>query len=328
MKTKFPQLQMILFLSCVAMAVAGSSNARAEIIERVVAIVNDDPIFLSKIRQRAAPLIAQALDAPDQKTKAARLKSLYQQALKSLVDEKLFEQTARDLRIFVSTADIDKAIDNVRTQNGLSKDAFWSALQDQGINVSEYRKTIRSQLLRYKVLNQKVRSRVRVTQQEVDDRIRKLSDKAQKYHRFLVDHIFIPFDASSAEQDKTGAIDKTTAQANQIRKELTAENFSEYAERIGGGSLGWLDQYDISPTIVSALLGLEDQEISQPVSAENGVHIFLLREHELAERTASGAQLSRDNVYRQLLEEEMARQEQALLEQLRNKATIDMKTKL
>ncbi|HEX4353301.1 MAG TPA: SurA N-terminal domain-containing protein, partial [Polyangiales bacterium] len=93
--------------------------ARAEIIERVVATVNDDAIFLSELRRRAAPFLEQVVAGVEEKDRKQRIQKLYEQLLKELVDDELIEQTARKMNITVGSSEVDQAIDNVRKQNSL-----------------------------------------------------------------------------------------------------------------------------------------------------------------------------------------------------------------
>ena len=87
-----------------------------------------------------------------------------------MIDEELIQQSARDLQLRVTNADVDRAIDNVRTQSGLSEDEFWDAVRAQGFAEAQYRGDVRRQLLRLKVLNNRARSRINVTEEDVKEK--------------------------------------------------------------------------------------------------------------------------------------------------------------
>src|SRR5262245_21345143 len=93
-----------------ALLFGSDAVARSEVIERVVAVVNDDAIFLSELRRRAAPFLEQVLSGANETKRRERIDKLYDQFLKELVDEQLIEQTARKLSITVSSAEVDQAI--------------------------------------------------------------------------------------------------------------------------------------------------------------------------------------------------------------------------
>jgi peptidyl-prolyl cis-trans isomerase SurA len=293
--------------------------ARAEIIERVVATVNDDAIFLSELRRRAAPFLEQVVSGANETERPQRIKRLYEQLLKELVDDQLIEQTARKMNVTVSSADVEQAIDNVRKQNSLDNARFWDAVKAQGFTEKQYRTDVRKQILRLKVTNQRVRSRVNLSDEtvrdEYDDRVR----KARRRQRFHPEHVFfgLPQTASATE------VAATLKRAEELRANLSAKDFANIANQRGGGDLGWLDQGDLPEELENALLALEPGQISAPVRGPSGVHIFLLRE-----RQTGGAQVpsfadSKDVIYRELLDRAMAKQQELFLADLRRNAVID-----
>ena len=313
-------------VACVAWAslalvllAAAPRPASAEIIERVVAVVNDDAIFLSELRRRAAPFLEQVITGANEQERKSRIDKLYEQFLRELVDEQLIEQAARKMNITVSSAEVDQAIDNVRSQNSLTADKFWEAVKGQGFTEKQYRADVRKQLLRLKVTNQRVRSRINVNddtvKEEYEDRLR----KARRRQRFHSAHVFLalPPTASATE------VNEAMRTATELRAKLTHDNFDAMMAERGGGDLGWLDQGDLPEPLENALLALEPLEISAPVRGPSGIHIF-----ELRERQSGGSQLppfeeAKESIYRELLDRSMARQQEVFLAELRRSAVID-----
>jgi peptidyl-prolyl cis-trans isomerase SurA len=306
----------------IALGLASASvaeGARAEVIERVVATVNDDAIFLSELRRKAAPFLEQVVQGATEGDRPARIKRLYEQFLKELVDDQLIEQTAKKMNVVVSGSDVEQAIENVRKQNSLDSAKFWEAVKSQGFTEKQYRADVRKQILRLKVTNQRVRSRVNLNddtvKEEYDDRVR----KARRRQRFHPEHIFIGLPQTASATDVANAMKK----AQELRSGLTLENFSSVASQRGGGDLGWLDQGDLSEDLENALLALDPGQISAPVRGPSGVHIFLLRD-----RQTGGVQIppfaeAKDAIYRELLDRAMAKQQELFLADLRRNAVID-----
>ena len=308
-----------IWLVASALALVQTSSARAEVIERVVATVNDDAIFLSELRRKAAPFLEQVVTGASESERPNRIKRLYEQFLKELVDEQLIEQTARKMNVVVSSSDVEQAIENVRKQNSLDSARFWEAVKGQGFTEKQYRADVRKQILRLKVTNQRVRSRVNLNddtvREEYDDRVR----KARRRQRFHAEHIFIGLPQTASATDVATALKK----AQDLRSGLTQDNFASVASQRGGGDLGWLDQGDLSEDLENALLALDPGQISAPVRGPSGVHIFLLRE-----RQSGGVQIppfeeAKEVIYRELLDRAMAKQQELFLADLRRNAVID-----
>jgi peptidyl-prolyl cis-trans isomerase SurA len=302
-----------------AIGSAGFGTARAEVIERVVAVVNDDAIFLSELRRRAAPFLEQVISGASEQERKLRIDRLYEQFLKELIDEQLIEQAARKMNISVSSSEVDQAIDNVRTQNSLSPEKFWEAVKAQGFTEKQYRADVRKQLLRLKVTNQRVRSRINVNdetvKEEYEDRVR----RARRRQRFHAAHVFLPLQPTATATEVSEAM-KVAAQ---LRSTLTPANFDAAMAQRGGGDLGWLDQGDLPEPLENALLNLEPQQISAPVRGPSGIHIFELRERQSGGVALPPFEDSKEPIYRELLDRAMARQQEVFLAELRRGAVID-----
>jgi peptidyl-prolyl cis-trans isomerase SurA len=284
-------------------------------------VVNDEAILLSDLRRRAAPYLQQVLaDAESQIERTKRIKQLYSQILGSLVDEQLVQQIARKMHISVSTNEVAAAIDNVMRQNNLSEDQFWQAVRSQGFTEKQYKADVRKQLLRLKVINQRVRARVNITEDTVretyEDRVR----TARRSQRFRAAHVFRPLPSSASATEVAEAM----RQARELRGKLTADNFDEHTAD-GGGDLGWLDQGDLPDVLEEALLGLDAGQVSQPVRGPAGIHIFLLRERQAGDATIPSYEDARAQIQRELMDKAMQRQEELFITGLRRDAIIDIR---
>ena len=117
--------------------VLAASSARADVIERVVATVNNEAIFLSDLRKRAVPFLPQVAEAATETERMSRLKDLYDELLNYLIDEQLVRQLATSSGIRVTDADVDSAIENLRLQNNMTEEQFQAAaIGVDHINVS------------------------------------------------------------------------------------------------------------------------------------------------------------------------------------------------
>jgi peptidyl-prolyl cis-trans isomerase SurA len=294
-------------------------SARADVIERVVAVVDERAILLSELRRRAAPFLAQAhAGASSELDRRMRTKELYAQLLQQLIDEQLVEDAARTSQLTVTSVEVDQAIENVRTQNRLEPDQFWEAVRNQGFTEKQYRQDVRKQLLRLKVINQKVRSRISITEdnvrEEYDARVR----EARRTQRFRAAHVFRPLEPDASATDVARVVREMQA----VKSELTADGFDAAMEQQGGGDLGWLDQGDLPGELEEALLDLGVGEISEPVRGPSGVHVFLLRERQRGEQALPPFEEASAAIQRELVDRALARQEKMFLAGLRRDAVI------
>jgi peptidyl-prolyl cis-trans isomerase SurA len=294
------------------------NSANADVVERVVATVNNEAIFLSDLRKRAVPFLPQVAEASTETERMSRLKELYEELLTFLVDEQLVRQLAGSSGIRVTDADIDNAIENLRLQNNMTEEQFQQALESQGLSKAQYRLDLKRQLIRLKVMNERVRSRVNVTKEEVRARYEQRAREQGSELRFQVSHVVVPV----AERASAIQVAAKRQEADTLRASLTPENFNARASQLGGGDLGWLSQGDLPEELERALLPLNAGEISSPVRGSSGFHIFFLQDRQVGAGFPSYDEM-RQELYREMLDTAMMRQEKIFLDETRRKAVIN-----
>ncbi|MBW1760255.1 MAG: SurA N-terminal domain-containing protein [Deltaproteobacteria bacterium] len=295
-----------------------ANSASADVVERVVATVNDRAVFLSDLRKRAVPFLPQVADASTETERMARLKDLYEELLDHLIDEQLIRQLASGSGIRVTDADVDNAIENLRLQNNMTEAQFQEALDAQGFTQSQYRKDLKRQLIRLKVMNERVRSRVNVTEEEVRARYEQRAREEGSELRFQVSNVVVPVgEGASAIQ-----VAAKRQEAETLRASLTPENFDARAPQLGGGDLGWLTQGDLPEELGRALLPLNAGEISSPVRGKSGFHIFFLRDRQVGAGFPSYEEMKQE-LFREMMDAAMVRQENIFLDEMRRKAVIN-----
>lgn len=308
-------------LGAIAMAMALAPRAKAEVVERVVAVVNDEAIFLSELRRRASPFLERTLGLPTQEARIAAIQQLYSELLERMVQEELFIQAADRMQVSVTRAEVERAIGNVQRQAGLSDADFWAAVEAQGFAPEQYRADVRRQLLRLKVLNNWARNRVNITEDQVRERYDMMMARERRTARYNTDQIFIEIPAGAGATEVAAA----RARAQAIRDAIeTNEDFDAAMGQYVGGNLGWLSQGDLPPALEQEILRLDVGEISQPVRGPAGFQIFRLRERQQAGQGPAYEQV-RMQIYQEMMEEAMAHQEQIFLAELRRQAVVDVR---
>lgn len=144
---------------------SGEREAEASIVERVVAVIGERPILLSELRHRARPhLIAIAAQNPSPAQQAAAESEKIRELLTRMIDDRLEEIAADKARISVSAEEVDNGMKNVAASQRLSVPDLLNEAQRQGLSEQDYRDEIRRQLLEGKLIQLRVRGRVRVNE--------------------------------------------------------------------------------------------------------------------------------------------------------------------
>jgi peptidyl-prolyl cis-trans isomerase SurA len=189
-----------------------------------------------------------------------------------------------------------------------------------------------AEVLRLRVMNQRVRGRVNVTENDVAEEYRRRVREAQDHAPFHAAHIFVAF----PENPTAAQIVATQHRAEQIAQRahsgtdfatVAREMSDDEQTRGNGGDLGTIDPTDEEATpptwFVNAFRDLQPGQVSNAVRGENGYHIFqLISREEL--HVPPLAQVHTE-LYNEVLNREMTRQQRQYLRELRRQSAVEIR---
>jgi peptidyl-prolyl cis-trans isomerase SurA len=150
--------QIILFMTLILLVTY--SIASAEIVDRIVAVVNNDIITLVQLNKAIQPyklkIEASQTSADQQK---AQIENLEKNMLKQLIDRSLTSQEAIKYNVNVTDKDIDQAINNFMKMNQLDQEGLEKGLAAEGILYKDYRLKMKEEILQSMLINRAVRSK-------------------------------------------------------------------------------------------------------------------------------------------------------------------------
>lgn len=149
-------------------------------IDSVIAVVNQDVVLKSDLDRRLTGFKA-SLDAikdPAERTK--KRIELVKQVTAALMDERLIAQEAGRLGIAATDQEVDRAIADVKEKNKLDDAALTKALAEQGLNLTQYREEMRSQITQVKVNNLVLRPRVQISEDELQAAYKQAKERDPK----------------------------------------------------------------------------------------------------------------------------------------------------
>jgi peptidyl-prolyl cis-trans isomerase SurA len=271
------------------LAYAGVTPARAdqELIDRVVAVIDDEAVFQSDVETAVRQYMFQrgATTLPP-----GEREKIFDEALESLIDDRLVIAQAGRLGIDVPFSDVEAQVNRTLEENrkALGGDAeFERQLAAEGLTLEDLKKLYRTQL-RNRMLVERVlqkdmqRERRNVTEQELQKFYQENLDKLpQRPEVVNLKTIFIGFETAS------GAVSEAYKRAMAIRlRIIDGEDFATVAKALSedpsaslGGDLGWVRPQDLrEPAFAQAVEALGIGEISEPVLTVYGYHIIEVTE--------------------------------------------------
>jgi peptidyl-prolyl cis-trans isomerase SurA len=301
--------------------------AAARVVEKVAAVVGTSIVLASEVEEKAGPLMNDLNRIADPEKRATRASALRREVLDRLIDDELIMQQAADLKLSISSEQVDASIEEIKKQNNITDDQLREALRAQGMTMATYRSDLRRQLLRFRVLNIAVGSRVNISDEEVKayyERHMKEEGSAE----VRASHIFvaIPTGATAAdvtEKQKHAEKILERARGGEDFAKLARETSDDAATRADGGDLGYFGKDMLPKPIEELVFAMKPGEIKGPVRADRGFHVIKLVDRK--KKAAKPFDDVKDEIRMQLRQKDMERQTKNYLTELRKKTLVDIR---
>ena len=256
------------------------------LLNKVVAIVNEDIIVSSEL-QKSVEEVTRQLEAKE--TELPQLAVLEKQVLERLVMEHLQLQLAERNGISIDDSMLNSQLQELARENNMTLSEFRSILQRDGFNYTEFRENLRKEMTVKQLRQQMVGSRLKVSDQEIDNllaSLRTLDGDDVQYH---LAHILI----AVPEAASPDAIDAAQRRAGEVLASLrngadfsqTAISVSDGTTALDGGDIGWRSMGQMPTLFVEPLESMRPGDVSDLLRSPGGFHIIKLIEQRGGERT-------------------------------------------
>jgi peptidyl-prolyl cis-trans isomerase SurA len=324
-----------------ALFLASAAPARAFIVERVVAVIGDRPILLSELRRRARPFLIQVTQrVPPGPQYAAAESQVLKEMMAKMIDEELESQAATKADIKVTPDEVDNAIRNVAQLQGLTPtELLRETAVRSGMTEQDFRDEIRRQILEGKMLQIRVRGRVRITEEDVKamyERALREDRRRREYHPAWIVLRLLP--GSTRE-----AIAERRELANQlVQRARQGEDFASLAKsysddggtREQGGDLGIRAPQGtqaatagkrpmLAPELETVVVGLEPGQVADPVEAGGALVILKLVSRQ--ESRYRSYEAAKPEMVQRLQAEILDKAKRKWLEELKSRTHLDVR---
>ena len=258
----------------------GNLNS-AELVDRIVVVVNDKIIALSELNDLLKPY-QNKIDAMGQNSakEGQVLYTLREKMLNQLINDKLTDEEVARYEMKVTEEEIDNAIERIKSANYHTDEDFREILASEGLTVEEYRNDLKGQILRSRVVDYEVRSKVVITKEDILLYYEANQEKYAGKKRYHLRNILMR--PSSFADEET--IQELLGKMEDILVQLKNGEFfsdlarlysqSQFAEE--GGDIGFFNLDDLSPKINDALKGLKAGDSTVVLNTEQGFQIFYI----------------------------------------------------
>ncbi len=312
-------------VACFAFVAAGFvSFAHGDIVERIVAIVNDEIVTLTDLNKYADRLrsggLVDDLLVPDDATRESLLKDR-EKLLNKMIDEKVIDSEVKKQNLAVPIERVEQEIRAIAKKNNVSRDELKSALQERGISFSQYQDFIKTGLERQSLIEKAITSRIKLSEDDVMAAYTSSNGAStEQAYEYTLSHIYF--------QSQKGGPAAAKNRAEQVLKKLReGANFESLAAEASedtafeqGGLLGIFKTGELQKDLEDVVKKLNTGEFTGVLPTHGGFHITRVNKKRLIPDPRT--EKDREKIRASLYEKAYKKQFQSWLEQLRQDAFI------
>jgi peptidyl-prolyl cis-trans isomerase SurA len=259
-------------IALIFMAFMSSITVEASEVEGIAAIVNDEVISKFDVDQRVNLfLVTSGIERTPQ-----NIDGLRRQVLRSLIQEKLQLQEARDSEIDVSRTEINAAMQDMAAGSNRSLDEVEKFLKENNVHIRTMEDQIEAELAWNRFVRGRFGGQISIGELEIDETLER-AEQAMNQDRVNISEILL---LANNQQDGQ----RLAAEAAQIVQQLrnginfgaVARQFSAASSSASGGNLGWIPVNQLDENIVPIIENMAIGDISEPIETSAGIYIVQL----------------------------------------------------
>lgn len=296
-------------------------SVSAKVLNRVVAIVNSDMITLHELNNKIKEVTGlEPIDLKMQDEKGYI--EIRSKILDLLIDEKIAREKIRELGIKVTPKEVDAAIENIKRNSHVTQEDLIAGLEKQGLTYELYRKNVKNELERIRLINLEVKSRIIIREEEIREYYSKHKDDFTSNEEVRLATIFLR-EKNPSSQGENHPLDQ---KAREILLRLkNGEDFSKLAKEFSegpgaedGGDLGFFKASQLDQELAKIIKDMSPGDVSDPVIKSSGIQIINLVERRGGK--IKRLEEARDAIYNILYRDEVNKRYSSWIKELREKA--------
>ena len=284
-------------LAVLLAAFSVTASAQVEILDKVVAIVDEDVVLESEVQRRLATIYAQIQKSG---TQPPPQEIVVQQVLERLISERLQLNMGYSAGIRITDAELNDAMARIASSNQLTMEQYAEQVHASGSTLANVREEIRNEMILMRVQQGQVMRRIRISSQELDNFLNSEEGRFMTSPDVNVGHILLPVPSGKNSDEVNAILQRAQGLLDEANngtdfRQLAIANSADQTA-LQGGDLGWRKMAQLPGVFIEAVEGLEIGQISAPIRSDAGYHLI-----KLYERKGGGEQLIEQHFARHIL---------------------------
>jgi peptidyl-prolyl cis-trans isomerase SurA len=251
------------------------ASSSAKVVDSIHVVVNDEVITKNEVRGRVAQTVqnlkARNVQLPDQST-------LERQVVESMIVERAQIQLAKEMGVRIDDRTLDATISRIAENQKMTVQELRNQMEKEGMAYAQFRDDIRNEIMMQRLREHEVDSKIQISEAEIDTYL--VASKAaasEKVEMNLAQILVAVPENASPEQ-----IAARRARAEEVARQLrtgadfskAAATYSDAADALKGGDIGWRDPDRLPPVFATELRKLNAGQITPIIKTNVGFHIL------------------------------------------------------
>ena len=302
-----------LFLGAMLLACPLTAWSKDVVVDRILVKINDSIVTQYDLDQELKPLYKQIKDRQLSPREQAQVQEMKRKALDGLVNDVLIQQEVNKFSIQVSDEILDKEIERVRDERGLTLEEFQEVVAQDGLSMEEFRARLKKLLEKQELIGHMVTSKVVVTDSEIQEAYDDRKDDYSMGRMVELAIILLPSDVAAAEvKERISNGEMTFPEA--------VSKYSVGPGKDSGGSIGDLSWDDLADEWKDSLQGVVQGGVSTPLTIQG--HEALLSPVKIAEDRMVPLEDVRNDLFKELMQKKRETLFTDYFEKLKNSSVI------
>lgn len=253
------------------------STAWAAPLDRIVAVVNDEVVLESELQEMMQSTRAQLRQ---RQNAAPPTDVLRQQVLERLIMKRVQLQRAEEVGIRVGDDTLNAALQQIAQNNNMSLRQFRDALEDDGYNFTQFRESIREDMIISRLRKSQVEDSIVVSDREIEAFLETQQVEGDTDNSYRLAHILISLPEAADPSEVQAAKEKLEKVQSLLDEGAdfseVAAGYSDGQNALEGGDLDWRKQGELPTLFADVVPDLEVGEVSEPLRNGSGFHLIQL----------------------------------------------------